>query len=398
MRLTGARVAAVALLAVTLVLAGTRGARTQTTLSALPRIVEAPADNPTTPEKVALGRLLFWDPVLSGDRDVACASCHHPQFGYAENRDLSIGVSGVGLGAGRHFSPGSTVPFVKRNSQALVNAAFIGMGSTGPFDPASAPMFWDVRVRSLEAQALEPLKSLEEMRGAATPEDRILGVVVGRLAALDDYRARFARAFGGPDAVSAVNLARALASFQRSLVAAESPFDRYMRGDRAAMTDIQIRGMARFERGGCANCHNGPMFSDFRVHVLGVPDHRSLPASDTGVEGTFAFRTAPLRNLAFTAPYMHNGVFRTLDDVLEFYNDVQGGRGGRGGRQGRRNPNVSRADLDPLLRRVNVNGQREILAFLEALNDGAFDRTIPTRVPSGLPPGGRIADPSSDAR
>jgi cytochrome c peroxidase len=376
------------ILGLVLALGGTRP-RMQSALAALPQVAVAPADNPTTPEKVALGRLLFWDPILSGDRDVACATCHHPQFGYAENRDLSIGVSGVGLGSSRRFSPGSTVPFVKRNSQTLLNAAFIGLDPAGSVDPAAAPMFWDVRVRGLEAQALEPLKALEEMRGTATPEDRILGVVVSRLGAIDDYRVRFARAFGGPDPVTAANLARALASFQRSLVATESPFDRYMRGDRAAMTAIQIRGMARFERAGCANCHSGPMFSDFRVHVLGVPDHRALPASDRGAGGSFAFRTPSLRNLALTAPYMHNGVFRTLDDVLEFYDDVQGGRGGR---QARRNANVSRAQLDPLLRRVNVNGEREIRAFLDALNDGEFDRTIPVRVPSGLPPGGRIAD------
>jgi cytochrome c peroxidase len=398
-RMRSARTALAAVLAlVVLVLAGTRSGRTQAALAPLPQTAEAPPDNPTTPEKVALGWLLFWDPILSGDRDVSCATCHHPQFGYSENRDLSIGVSGIGLGANRRFSPGSTIPLVKRNSQTVLNVAFNGIGTTGPFDPAMAPMFWDVRVRSLESQALEPIKALEEMRGQTTPEDRILDVVVGRIASIDDYRARFARAFGGATPVNAINLGRALASFQRSLLATDSPFDRYMRGDRSAMSEVQVRGMARFERAGCANCHNGPMFSDFTVHVLGVPDNRALGASDTGWDGTFAFRTPSLRNLAFTAPYMHNGVFRTLDDVLNFYDDVQGGRGGRGGRQGRRNPNVSRAQLDPLLRRVNVNGQRELVAFLNALNDANFDRTIPARVPSGLAPGGRIDEPPAEGR
>jgi cytochrome c peroxidase len=226
------------------------------------------------------------------------------------------------------------------------------------------------------------------MRGETVPEHEILDVVVARLAEIEGYRARFAHAFGGSDPVTAENLGRALASFQRSLVATDSPFDRYMRGDRTAMTPLQVRGMARFERNGCSNCHNGPMFSDFKTHVLGVPDNRALPASDAGVEGTYAFRTPSLRNLALTAPYMHNGVFRQLDDVLDFYDDVRG-RGGRG-RRGGRNPNVGRGQLDPLLRRVNVNGERELLAFLDALNDTGFDRTIPGRVPSGLPPGGRI--------
>ncbi len=119
--------------------------------------------------------------------------------------------------------------------------------------------------------------------------------------------------------------------------------------------------------------------------MLGVPDNRALPGSDPGVNGTYGFRTPSLRNLAFTAPYMHNGVFRTLDDVLDFYDAVQG----RGGRW-RRNPNVGRGQLDPLLRRVNVNGERDLLAFLGALNDPGFDKTIPASVPSELMPGGRI--------
>jgi cytochrome c peroxidase len=383
MRITAALVLAAALAA------GGAFARSQSAFAALPLGAPAPADNPVTPEKIELGRLLFWDPVLSGDRDVACATCHHPRFGYAEDRDLSIGATGVGLGANRHFAAGSNVPLVKRNSQGLLNVAFNGLTTDGPPDPAAAPMFWDVRARSLEAQALEPIKTLEEMRGQTTPEDRILDVIVRRLAGIEEYRAHFARAFGGAAPVSAGNLGRALASYQRSLIAVSSPFDRYTRGDRSAMTPLQVRGMARFERAGCANCHSGPMFSDFKIHVLGVPDNRALPATDAGVDGTYGFRTPSLRNLAFTAPYMHSGVFRRLDDVLDFYDDVQG-RGGRGRRGGVRNPNVGRGDLDPLLRRVNVNGEREILAFLGALNDAEFDRTIPARVPSGLPPGGRI--------
>lgn len=381
-------IATLVLLAAIAALAGP--VRSQSAFAALPLAAPAPADNPTTREKVELGRLLFWDPILSGERDVACATCHHPRFAYAEDRDLSIGVSGIGLGATRHFTPGSTIPVVKRNSQPLVNVAFNGLTADRPADPAAAPMFWDVRARSLETQALEPLKALEEMRGDTIAQDRVLGVIVERVEAIEEYRRRFGKAFGGESAVSEENLGRALASFQRTLVAANSPFDRYMRGETDAMTAEQVRGMAGFERAGCANCHRGPMFSDFQPHVLGVPDNRALPATDAGIDGGYAFRTPSLRNLALTAPYMHNGVFRTLGQVLNFYDDVQGrGRGGRG-RQAARNPNVGRGDLDPLLRRVNVNGQREILAFLDALNDPAFDTTIPERVPSGLPPGGRI--------
>ena len=150
------------------------------------------------------------------------------------------------------------------------------------------------------------------------------------------------------------------------------------------MTRLQIEGMRQFERIGCVECHNGPMFSDYKLHVLGVPDNAKLPESDRGFEQTYAFRTASLRNLAYTAPYMHSGVFRDLDDVLDFYD---------GGRRRRRNSTVDRDQLDPLLRRLRDvdDEERELIAFLSALNDDDFDRTIPTAVPSGLHPGGRIA-------
>jgi cytochrome c peroxidase len=357
----------------------------------LPRTARAPAANPSTPGKVALGRLLFWDPVLSGPKDVACGTCHHPDFGYAENRDLSIGVTGAGLGHRRRFAAGSTIPLVKRNSQTILNVAFVGSDERGNYDPATAPMFWDVRAKGLEAQALEPLKALEEMRGRTYAEDRAVETVVARLNEIPEYRRLFAEAFGGTRPVTAVNLGNALAAFQRSIVANNAPFDRYMRGDRTAMNASQLAGMRRFERVGCANCHNGPMFSDYKLHVLGVPDNSALP-TDPGAEGRYAFRTASLRNLRFTAPYMHSGIFNTLEDVLEFYDDVDNGGGRRGGRNNDRNVNVSRDQLDPLLRQLRGvdDDDVELLAFLDALSDEQFDRNIPRAVPSGLAVGGQL--------
>ena len=134
------------------------------------------------------------------------------------------------------------------------------------------------------------------------------------------------------------------------------------------------------------------MFSDFAAHVLGVPDSAKLPEPDSGVDKTYAFRTPSLRNLGSTAPYMHNGAFATLPDVINFYQRVSrgGGRGGRGARAV--NPQVSRDQIDPLARRLNMRGrgQRDLVAFLRALDDPAFDRTIPGRVPSGLSVGGRL--------
>jgi cytochrome c peroxidase len=364
----------------------------QEAFAALPLTLPAPEDNPTTPERVALGRLLFWDPILSGKKDVACATCHHPDFGYADGLELSIGANGVGLGPAREFSAGHPARLVKRNSQTILNVAFNGLTATTAATPAAAPMFWDLRVRSLEAQALEPLKALEEMRGDEFPEDAAIRSVLARLQNIPDYRRRFARAFGGNAAVSEQNLGRALAAFQRSLVATMTPFDRYMRGETTALSPEQLRGMERFRSAGCIQCHGGPMFSDFASHVLGVPDNARLPESDSGVNKTYAFRTPSLRNLGSTAPYMHSGAFATLPEVINFYQRISrgGGRGGRGGRAV--NPLVSREQIDPLARslRMGGRGQRDLVAFLGALNDPAFDRTIPASVPSGLPVGGRL--------
>lgn len=360
----------------------------QTQLSALPTAVPAPPDNPTTPDRVALGRLLFWDPILSGPRDVACATCHHPALGYADARDLSIGIDGAGLGSDRAFAPGHAGRLVKRNSQTVLNAAFNGLTTAIDVNPTTAPMFWDMRARSLEAQALEPLKASEEMRGDAYDENHAVAKVVARLNAIPEYRQLFARAFGGSQPVTAQNLGRAIAAFERTLVTPNTPFDRYMRGDASAMTAAQIEGMQRFQSVGCVNCHSGPMFSDFKPHVLSVPDSRKLTDSDSGVNQTYAFRTPSLRNVAATAPYMHNGVFRSLPDVVDFYRRIGGGRGRRGGP----NPNVRPEQIDPLARQLNMRGggQREIVEFLRVLYDPSFDRTIPSRVPSGLPVGGKI--------
>jgi len=363
-------------------------------LSALPSQAAAPASNPTSPARVALGRLLFWDPILSGNKDVACATCHHPDFAYTDGRELSIGANAIGLGPARAGAAGTSVALVRRNSQTLLNVGFNGLTTDGVQDPSKAPMFWDLRVRSLEAQALEPIKAHDEMRGDAYPEAGAVSTTVARLAGNAEYRRLFAAAFGGADPVNAVNLGRALATFERTLVAPNAPFDRYMRGDTGAMTAEQIDGMERFQDAGCVNCHNGPMLSDFAPHVLGVPDNPHLADSDPGSGDIYAFRTPSLRNVGLTGPYMHNGVFSSLEEVVNFYRRVSRGRGrGRGGVQQRGlNSNVTSADLDPLLRQLNMRGrgQRDIVAFLQALDDPAFDRTVPARVPSGLNVGGRL--------
>ena len=358
---------------------------------------------------VHLGRLLFWDPVLSGSRDTACATCHHPDFAYADARDLSRGTGSVGLGPKRVDISKGQVPVVRRNSPTILNVAFNGVDDDDDDDrrggrrfddtpqsvnPARAPMFWDSRVRSLETQALEPIKALEEMRGHAYAEAEAVDTVVARIRSIPEYVSLFQEAFGPGTTVDGPRIGDAIAAFERSLVAMNSPFDRFRAGDAGALTAQQQRGLETFDDVGCDRCHDGPMFSDFDHHAEGIPEHPLLAQPDAGA-GRFRFRTPSLRNVALTAPYMHNGMLATLQDVLRYYDN---------GRS--ENPNVSNeqdrdrrrngdavARVSGQFRRVDdmSEGQMaDIIAFMNTLTDPNFDRTIPARVPSGLPPGGLI--------
>ena len=343
----------------------------------------SPADNPSSPAKVTLGKLLFYDPILSGKKDVSCATCHHPSAGYVDGLDLSIGVNAVGFGRARHFLTPNNFPFVKRNSQTILNTAFNGMNANGVYNPATAPMFWDSRTQSLENQITGPITTREEMRGDAYAEAVALDSVVNRLRNITEYRTLFQTAFGTGQTVTAVNLGKALASFERSLITSNSPYDRFQAGDRAAMTPQQIQGMQSFTDAGCRACHTGDMFSDYQLHVLSVPDNAKNAVSDAGANNTYRFRTASLRNLQFTAPFMHSGVFTDLNQVLGFYGRIAGGNS--------QNPNVNIRNVDPLIRQVRIgNRQADIIAFINALSDANFDKTIPTRVPSNLKVGGNI--------
>jgi cytochrome c peroxidase len=209
----------------------------------------------------------------------------------------------------------------------------------------------------------------------------------------------FEAAFGSGTAVDGPRIGEAIAAFERSLVAMNSPFDRFRAGEFNALNEQQRRGLDTFDEVGCDRCHDGVMFSDFDHHAEGVREHPLLAQPDAGA-GRFRFRTPSLRNVALTAPYMHNGTLATLRDVLRFYNE---------GRS--ENPNVSNArdrgrdgdrnrGRDAGVARVSGQFQRidnmsegemeDIVAFLNALTDANFDRTIPARVPSGLPPGGLL--------
>ncbi|MCW5802532.1 MAG: cytochrome C peroxidase [Deltaproteobacteria bacterium] len=336
------------------------------TLASLPSDVPTPADNPTTPEKVALGRALFWDPILSGDRDVACASCHHPDFAYGDGLAVSVGVGGRGIGPVR--ATNLDAPRTPRNAQTVLVTAFNGLTLDGAVPAEEAPMFWNHRVASLEQQVFGPIKSDAEMRGTSIPEEQIVDVVVARLAGIPEYAVLFEAAFGA-EGVTATTLAKAIAAFERTLVPTDTSFDRYMKGDDEAMSTSAIRGMHGFIFQGCARCHNGPMLSDFKLYELPIPATHGGP--EVLGEATGKFRTASLRMISRTAPYGHNGVFENLSEVADFYHNIPV------------TTPLLEGDVEPPL-----GGGDDLLAFFEALSDGAFDRTIPDRVPSGLSPGG----------
>ena len=273
------------------------------------------------------------------------------------------------------------VGIVGRNSQSVLNTLWNGINEFGVFDTTTAPMFWDGRTQSLVDQALEPIRAVNEMRGNNFTEAEIDAAVIDRLTANSEYQGLFEQAFGS-STITLDAVAQALSDFQSTLIANNAPFDRWMRGDANAMSTQQLQGLQVFAQTGCAECHSGPMFSDYQTHVLGVPEADNLDEPDTG-NGRFGFRTPTLRQLAFTAPYFHGGQENSLTEVIEFYD--------RPNRSD--NPNVATNQLDPdflELPNLNNNEVNAIEAFLEALNDGDFDQSRPDSVPSGLPVGGSL--------
>jgi parallel beta-helix repeat protein len=326
-----------------------------------PAPIENP-DNPSAPEKVALGRLLFFDPVLSGENNVSCATCHHPDAGFSNASSVSFGK-----GDGQFL----------RNVPTLWEVAY------------KDALFLDGRAANLESQLLVPLTSADEM--AQDPD-----TLVEELQAIEAYQSAFKSAFPElANPISTASVSYALAAFERSLVAHDTPFDRYAAGDRNALTASQRRGFHLFRSGslGCYNCHNAPTFSSGAYEVIGVPD-----ASDTltdlgrgAISGNanenYAFRVPSLRNVALTAPYMHNGTFATLEEVLAFY-AAGGGKG-----KGMDIPNQSRH-----IRSFSLTTQEttDLVNFLMALSDESAVPEIPQTVPSGLPVVGRMENPARE--
>lgn len=295
--------------------------------------VPIPADNPPTEQTIALGRKLFYDTRLSKDNTLACASCHSPNLGFTDGRSLSLGVGGMrGV----------------RNAPTLLNAAY------------SQLQFWDGRASGLEEQSASPIANPIEM-------NQTHKVSVSKIGADPAYKAEFEQAFG-PGPVTLEKIEKSLASFERTLLSGNSPFDRYeFGGDKTALAPGAIRGLAIFadpKRGNCATCHTinstYALFSDGRFHNTGEGVNGEGEFNDLGRFGQTkleadrgAFKTPTLRNIALTPPYMHDGSLKTLKDVVAFY---------AGG--GNSNP-----DLDKEIKAIRLSGQdrADLVEFLQEL-------------------------------
>lgn len=327
-----------------------------------------PPDNPITPEKVELGRKLYFDKRLSIDNTVACATCHDPKFAFAENKKVSEGVGGK-KGA--------------RNAPTVLNAMFFEQ------------QFWDGRAPTLEEQAKQPIINPIEM---GMPDH---DAVVKKLKGIPEYVELFKKVFGGEITIDKV--AQAIAAFERTLLTGNSPFDRFIAGDENAISESAKRGWQLFQgKARCITCHefnrSNPFFTDNKYHNIGVAmnkegfadlarkaellakqgqlDKRKLDelALDPAYSelGRFlvtfnpkdigAFKTPTLRNVELTAPYMHDGSEATLIDVIEFYN--------RGGNE---NPNLS-GEMRPL--NLTDQEKQDLVEFLKALT-GEFPKDFP---------------------
>jgi cytochrome c peroxidase len=310
--------------------------------------VPAPADNPVTDAKVALGRLLFYDPIVSVDRQTACATCHSEVWGMSDGL-----VRSVGHGGGLLSGPGRVGPNLeRRNAPTLWNVAF------------KETAFWDGRAASLEDQVHFPIVSALEL-------DRTMDEVVHDVTAIPGYLAAFQAAFPGEaEAVTAVTFARAIAAFERTLTSSRSLYDAYVAGDAHAMSESMLRGMRLFAREGCASCHRPPLFTSGRfddrgvVAISGVPDEGRFEVTHDDADRN-RFAVPSLRNLHETAPYFHTGGVAALDDAIK----MEVAR------------SVERDGAPP----VGDDGIADLGAFLsEALFDSGRSPARPATVPSGL--------------
>jgi len=306
-----------------------------------------------TPHEIDLGRYLFFDPVLSGDGSLSCASCHDPERGLSDDRARSIGIHGADAG---------------RAAPTLWNVAFLKR------------FFWDARADSLESQAKGPLYSPKEMGNSPT---RLLASLNGNA----NYRRLFRDAFPddqGP--ITEQQVFTALTAFETSLVSLNSRYDRYVHGSQSALSSRELEGLNVFRSfvARCSECHTPPLFTNEQIAVIGMPE----PAGhvfDVGAEKTLGspklkggFKVPTLRNITRTAPYSHSGAFTDLRSAVEFYNKGRGNAVPAGMRLYLHwhisDPHLSDSEVD------------RIVDFLGALTDETLLPQTPARVPSGLVP------------
>lgn len=301
---------------------------------ARPAGIPFPAANPYSEAKVALGERLFHEPALSRGGSFACSTCHDPARGFGDGQALSRGVPGTPLA---------------RHTPALWNLAW------------APSLFWDGHADSLEAQARGPIENPQEM---AQP----LALGVERLAESADYRRAFAAAFPMSPKIDETNVLAALATYERTLVSPLSRFDRWVAGEADALSPAELRGFLLFNtKAGCASCHEGWAFTDHAFHDIGLAgDDRGRGAAIGLPTVEHAFKTPGLRELGRTAPYMHDGRFATLDEVLDHY----------------AHGIVERPTLSPDLRRIalTVEERQDLLAFLDTLTAGDDATPLPVAV------------------
>jgi cytochrome c peroxidase len=293
-----------------------------------------PADNAVTPARVALGKDLFFDPRLSGSGWISCATCHNPALGWSD------GLA-TGMGHGMKHLP--------RATPTIVNAAF------------NTLQMWDGRKKSLEDQALGPITTEAEMA-------QTIPALVAKLESIPGYRHMFAEAYPGAP-ISGETIAKAIASYERTVLSTESPFDRWMRGDEHAVSEAAKRGFAVFRgAGNCETCHSGFNFTDNGFHNIGVKDpegHEDVGRYNERKVALMkgAFKTPTLRDVALTGPYMHNGCYKTLEEVVEHY--VRGGD--------------VKGNLSPNMKPIQLTeaDKADLVAFLKTLTGAPMQVTVP---------------------
>jgi cytochrome c peroxidase len=322
--------------------------------TALPR-----ARDGFSPQQIDLGRYLFFDPLLSGDNSLSCASCHHPDLGFTDGLPRAIGIGGAQ---------------VKRGAPSLWNVAFL------------AKFFWDARASTLEEQMQGPLYAPDEM--ATSPED-----LLRKLGENPAYVRLFQQAFPGSEGPPNLgNVYTAIAAFQATLISVNSRYDRYAHGYHDALTDNEIEGMNIFRSfvARCAECHTPPLFTNQQIAVIGVQEPIGQPF-DEGAESVTGnpglrggFKIPSLRNIAKTSPYMHSGTFNEIRDAARFYTL---GRGHALPEEEKSRVIVHWHIWEP---RLTDNELDRLVDFLGTLTDESFKPQIPERVPSGLTPIGTV--------